>query len=44
VLHARGHSNAEFIAKLGVVVEGAGESGFWLEIIIESEMLKPALV
>ncbi len=40
----RGHSKAEFIAKLGVVVEEADESEFWLEIIIESEMLKPALV
>lgn len=35
----RGRSKAEFIAKLGIVEEEADESGFWLEIIIESEML-----
>jgi four helix bundle protein len=40
----RGRSKAEFIAKLGVVVEEADECEFWLEIIIESEMLKPTLV
>src|SRR5262245_58173433 len=31
----RGRSKAEFIAKLGTVVEEADESGFWLELIIE---------
>lgn len=40
----RGRSKAEFIAKLGIVVEEADESEFWLEMIIESEMLKPKLV
>lgn len=38
VLRAR--STAEFIAKLGVVIEEADESAFWLEIIIESKLLK----
>ena len=40
----RGRSKAEFIAKLGIVVEEADESEFWLEINIENEMLKPILV
>ena len=35
----RGRSKAEFIAKLGIVEEEADESSFWLEIIVESEML-----
>jgi four helix bundle protein len=37
----RGRSKAEFISKLGVVEEEADETGFWLEIVIESGM-KPA--
>ena len=40
----RGRSRAEFIAKLGVVEEEADESAFWLELIIESSLLKPKLV
>lgn len=40
----RGRSKAEFIAKLGTVVEEADESEFWLEMIIETEMLKSSLV
>jgi four helix bundle protein len=40
----RGRSKAEFIAKLGIVVEEADESEFWLEMIIESKLLKPDLV
>ena len=36
----RGRSRAEFIAKLGVVEEEADESAFWLELIIEAELLK----
>lgn len=35
----RGRSKAEFIAKLGVVIEEADESAFWLELITESGML-----
>lgn len=35
----RGRSKAEFIAKLGVVIEEADESAFWLELIAESGML-----
>ena len=40
----RARSKAEFIAKLGVVIEEADESAFWLEIIIESNLLKKELI
>lgn len=40
----RGRSKAEFIAKLGIVEEEADESGFWLEMIIDSELMKKKLV
>jgi len=36
----RGRSKAEFIAKLGIVEEEADESGYWMEVIIEGELLK----
>jgi four helix bundle protein len=35
----RARSKAEFIAKLGIVEEEADESGYWLEILIEAEMV-----
>jgi four helix bundle protein len=35
----RSRSPAEFIAKLGVVVEEADESLYWLELILESNMV-----
>jgi four helix bundle protein len=40
----RGRSRAEFIAKLGTVEEEADESAYWLELIIEGELLKPQQV
>jgi four helix bundle protein len=40
----RGRSKAEFVAKLGVVVEEADESGYWLELIIDGELLGRNLV
>lgn len=40
----RGRSRAEFISKLGIVEEEADESGFWLEVVIEGELLKAELV
>ncbi|MDA1230638.1 MAG: four helix bundle protein [Planctomycetota bacterium] len=40
----RGRSSAEFVAKLGIVVEEADECGYWLELIIDGELLKKALV
>jgi four helix bundle protein len=36
----RGRSKAEFIAKLGTVEEEADESAYWMELIIEGELLK----
>ena len=35
----RSRSKAEFIAKLGIVIEEADESAFWLELIVESKLL-----
>jgi four helix bundle protein len=32
------------VAKLGIAEEEADESGYWMEIIIEGELLKPKLV
>jgi len=31
----RGRSDAEFLAKMGIVEEEADESGFWLELLVE---------
>ncbi len=36
----RGRSKREFVAKLGVVVEEADESAYWLELIMEGGLLK----
>jgi four helix bundle protein len=35
----RGRSKAEFISKLGIVIEEADESVYWLELIIEAQLL-----
>jgi four helix bundle protein len=35
----RARSTAEFIAKLGIVVEEADESAFWMELLIDSEIV-----
>jgi four helix bundle protein len=35
----RGRSKAEFIAKLGIVIEEADECEYWLELIIDGEVL-----
>lgn len=35
-------SKAEFISKLGVMVEEADETVFWLELLAESSMIAPA--
>ncbi len=40
----RARSTAEFISKLGIVIEEADESAFWLEIIIESKLVKKELI
>ena len=36
----RARSQAEFIAKLGVVIEEADESAYWIELTIESGLLE----
>lgn len=40
----RGRSRAEFAAKLGIAEEEADETCYWLEIIIEGQMLTPSRV
>jgi four helix bundle protein len=36
----RGRSRAEFLAKIGVVVEEADESIYWLELLVETGSIK----
>ena len=38
----RGRSKAEFIAKIGIVVEESDETVFWIECLMESGIVKPA--
>ncbi len=38
----RGRSNAEFCSKMGIVEEEADESAYWLELLAESDLVKPA--
>ena len=40
----RGRSKAEFIAKIGIVEEEADESAYWMELIMEAELLSVARV
>ena len=40
----RARSQNEFIAKVGIVIEESDESVFWLEMIIETKLLKESLV
>jgi four helix bundle protein len=40
----RARSKPEFIAKIGIVEEEADESAFWMELIIEGELLGKPLV
>src|SRR5437868_14430351 len=40
----RARSKAEFVAKLEVVEEEADETAFWLELIIETELVPSAKV
>ena len=35
----RGRSRAEFVAKLGVALEEADESAYWIELIMEAELV-----
>jgi len=40
----RARSKAEFVAKLGIVLEEADESLFWLEILVETEIMPAHLL
>lgn len=40
----RARSKAEFISKIGIVIEEADESGFWLKLIIETKIMKEKLI
>jgi four helix bundle protein len=35
----KGRSKAEFVAKLGIVEEEADETAYWLELIMEGDLL-----
>src|SRR5437870_3340560 len=37
----RARSKAEFVAKIGVVLEEADESVFWLEMILDNKIMQP---
>ncbi len=37
----RSRSKAEFVAKIGVVIEEADETVFWLEMLADSGLVKP---
>jgi four helix bundle protein len=37
----RARSKAEFVAKLGVVIEEADETVFWLKLLVEADIVKP---
>jgi len=37
----RSRSKAEFVAKIGVVIEEADETAFWLELLADSGIVRP---
>jgi four helix bundle protein len=40
----RARSQADFISKMGIVEEEADEAGYWIELLVEAKLVKPALV
>jgi len=40
----RARSKPDFIAKLGIVEEEIDESGYWLELMVEANIVRQALV
>ncbi len=40
----RSRSRADFIAKLGVVIEEADESAYWLELLIDTGVVKEEML
>jgi four helix bundle protein len=41
---SRARSNADFIAKMGIVEEEADESAYWIEMLIDTNLVKATLV
>ena len=40
----RARSKAEFASRIGIVVEEADESGFWLEMLVDAGIVRVALL
>ena len=40
----RARSQADFISKIGIVIEEADEALFWMELLVESGMIKEVLL
>jgi four helix bundle protein len=40
----KARSHAEFVAKIGIVVEEADESGFWLELLVRTSVINGSAV
>jgi four helix bundle protein len=40
----RARSSADFISKISIVTEEADETLFWFELLVESNLIKPAIV
>jgi len=40
----RSKSTADFISKMGTVEEEVDESGFWMELLVDSGKIKPAKI
>lgn len=40
----RARSKADFISKMGIVLEEADESRYWMEIIVETDIVKAELL
>ena len=40
----RSRSTADFVAKMGIVEEEADEALFWMELLVEAELIKSDLV
>lgn len=40
----KARSHPEFVAKIGIVVEEADESGFWLELLVQTSVINSSVV
>jgi four helix bundle protein len=40
----RSRSKADFISKLGIVIEECDESAFWMELVVDSNLMKKDLI